>query len=142
MDKKKFIITVAAVFVVSEILNYLIHGVLLSSTYMSDALSGVFRSEAEMGSLMWVMWIADLVWSFFFVFLFVKGFENKGIMEGVRYGVYIGFFVSFVYAYQAYVVYPITYGLTIQWFIYGFIVSVILGAIVSLLYKPAPIKGE
>lgn len=91
MDKKKFIISVISVYVVFEILNFVIHGVLLSSTYMSDALAGVFRPQAEMQSLMWVMWITDLVWAFFFVFFFTKGYENKGIMEGVRYGIYIGF---------------------------------------------------
>ena len=136
MDKKKFIISAIVVFVVLEILNFLIHGVLLNSAYMSNALSGVFRPQAEMESLMWVMWVTDIVWTFFFVYFFVKGYENKGIMEGIRYGVYIGFFVSFVYAYQAYVVYPITYGLTIQWFILGFVQSIILGVLVSILYKP------
>jgi len=137
MDKKKFIISVVSVYVVFEILNFVIHGVLLSATYMSDALAGVFRPQAEMQSLMWVMWITDLVWAFFFVFFFTKGYENKGIMEGVRYGIYIGFFMNFVHAYQAYTVYPITYGLTIQWLIYGFIESVILGVLASILYKPA-----
>lgn len=137
MDKKKFIISVVSVYVVFEILNFIIHGVLLSATYMSDALAGVFRPQAEMQSLMWVMWITDLVWAFFFVFFFTKGYENKGIMEGVRYGTYIGFFMNFVYAYQAYAVYPITYGLTIQWLIYGFIESIILGVFVSLIYKPS-----
>lgn len=142
MDKKKFIISVVSVYVVFEILNFLIHGVLLSSTYMSDTLAGVFRPQAEMESLMWVMWITDIVWAFFFVFFFTKGYENKGIMEGVRYGIYIGFFVSFVYAYQAYAVYPITYSLAIQWLIYGFIESVILGVLVSIVYKPSKVSAD
>lgn len=142
MDKKKLVISVISVFVVFEILNYLIHGVLLSSTYSSEPLSGVFRPQAEMESLMWVMWITDLVWSYFFVFFFIKGYENKGLMEGVRYGVYMGFFVSFVYAYQSYAIYPITYGITIQWFVYGFLVSVILGVLVSFVYRPSPVQGE
>jgi len=142
MDKKKFIISVVSVYVVFEILNFIIHGVLLSATYMSDTLAGVFRPQAEMQSLMWVIWITDLVWAFFFVFFFTKGYENKGIMEGVRYGIYIGFFMNFVYAYQAYAVYPITYGLAIQWLIFGFIESIILGVLVSLTYKSSQAASE
>jgi len=103
---------------------------------MSDAVKVVFRPEAEMMSNMWMMWIIDIVWAFFFVFFFVKGYEGKGIMEGVRFGIYIGLFYCFVNAYGSYVVYPLPYSLTMQWFIYGIIQSVILGVLASIIYKP------
>ncbi|MBM4171614.1 MAG: hypothetical protein FJ214_07090 [Ignavibacteria bacterium] len=136
MNTKKLLITAFVVFIVLEVLGYLIHNVLLSSTYAMEDIAKVFRPMEEMESKMWVMWVADLIWSFFFVFIFAKGYENKGLMEGVRYGVYMGLFVQFTAAYAQYVVYPLPYSLTFQWFVYGFIVYVILGALTAVLYKP------
>ncbi len=89
-----------------------------------------------MGSTMWIIWVTDLIWTFFFTFFFVKGYENKGIMEGVRFGVYMGLFYSLVIAYQNYAVLPIPYSLALQWFAYGFIQLIILGITAALIYKP------
>lgn len=136
MNTKKFWIAFVVVFVLLEITNYLIHGVLLSSTYSSEGVKEVFRSEEEMAGKMWIMWVADLVWSFFFVFIFVKGYQNRGIMEGIRYGIYIGLFTSFVYSYGSYAVYPLPYSLVLQWFLIGLVQSIILGIITAAVYKP------
>jgi len=84
MNTKKMIIAVIAVFILLEVSNYLVHSVILASTYMEETVTKVFRPMAEMEAMMWSMWIADLVFSFFFVFIFIKGYQNKGIMEGVR----------------------------------------------------------
>lgn len=136
MNTKKLLIAFIVVFVVLEVTNYLVHSVFLASAYQAEEVAKVFRSMEEMDSKMWVMWIIDLVYSFFFVFIFAKGYENKGIMEGVRYGIYMGLFIQLVAAYAQYVVYPLPYYLIFQWFIYGFIISVILGIVTALIYKP------
>ncbi len=140
MNTKKLIIAVAAVFILLELTNYLVHSVILASVYASEEVAKVFRPMAEMESKMWVMWVIDLIWAFFFVFIFTKGYQNRGIMEGVRYGIYMGLFVYLVAAYAQFVVYPLPYSLTFQWFVYGFIQSIILGVVTSLLYKPAEQK--
>lgn len=135
MNTKKFVLAFIVVYVLLELSNYLIHGVILASTYAGEDLKQLFR--ADMMSNMWIMWVTDLIWSFFFVFFFVKGYENKGAMEGLRYGFYMGIFFGLVNSYQAYAVYPIPYSLAFQWFIYCLIQFLILGVIVSLIYKPA-----
>ncbi len=134
MNTKKMIIAVIAVFILLEATNFLIHGLFLSKTY--EGLTDVFRPMEEMSSMMWRMWIADLVWSFFFVFIFIKGYQNKGILEGVRYGVYIALFMNFVAAVAQNAVYPIPDTLALQWFIYGSIQSILLGVVTALIYKP------
>ena len=136
MNKNKFWIVVAVIFVLFEVTNYLIHGVFLDPIYQSEEVQKIFRPMDEMQSNMWILWITDLVWVFFFTLIFVKGYENKGIMEGVKYGVYIGLFFSFVYAYQSYWSYPIPYSLTLQWFLFGMIQSIIFGAVAAIIYKP------
>jgi hypothetical protein len=124
------------VFVVLEITNYIIHMGILGSSYQAEELQRIMRPEEQMQSMMWIMWVVDLLWSFFFTFFFVKGYENRGLMEGVRFGIYMGLFVSLVYAYGAYAVYPIPYSLALQWFMYGFIQMIILGLIAAVIYKP------
>ncbi len=135
MNSKRFVIAFIVVFVVLEITNYLVHGVILSSTYASEGVKELFRPD--MMSNMWIIWVTDIIWSFFFVFFFVKGYENKGIMEGLRYGFYMGIFFAMVSAYQTYAMYPIPYSLAFEWFIYGLIQFIILGYIVAMIYKPA-----
>lgn len=139
MNTKKLIIAVVVVFVLLVATNYLIHSVILASTY--EGLTTVFRSKTEMDNLMWRMFIANLIWSFFFVFIFTKGYQNKGLMEGVRYGVYIALFMSFAAAVAQNVVYPIPGMLALKWFIFGVIQNVILGIVTAWLYKPAVPKA-
>ena len=138
MNKQKFWIAFIVIFIILEVTNFLIHGTLLSSTYQSEGIKEIFRNMEEMESKMWIMWLTDLIWAFFFTFIFVKGYENKGIMEGIKYGIYIGIFVSLVFSYQSYVVYPLPYSLVFQWFIYGLIQCIILGIVAAVIYKPKP----
>lgn len=135
MNTKKFVLAFIVVYVLLELTNYLVHGVILASTYNSEGVKELFRPD--MMSNMWIMWVTDLIWSFFFVFFFVKGYENKGIMEGLRYGFYMGIFFAMVSAYQTYAMYPIPYSLAFEWFIYGLIQFLILGYAVATIYKPA-----
>lgn len=136
MNLKKLLLTFVGVFLAYEITGYLIHNVILMSTYASPELSGLWRPEADMQSKMWVMYITALFFSFFFTFIFSKGYENKGIMEGVRYGLYVGLMVAIPMAYNSYAVYPIPYSLALQWFLYGVVQYIILGVVAALLYKP------
>lgn len=134
MNKKRFVITFIVVFVLLEFINYLVYNVIMMPSY--ESVKNVFRPYDDLMSKMWIMYVADIVWSFFFVFIFVKGYENKGVGEGIRYGIYIGLFQSFIAAYAQYVVYPLPYSMALQWFIYGLIQMIILGIAASLIYKP------
>ena len=136
MNTKRFIICFIVIFVILEITNYLVHGIILGPTYADDAVNFLYRSSEEMMSKMWIMYIMDLIWSFFFVLIFVKGYENKGILEGLRYGLYIGIFYVMVQSYNSYVIYPIPYLLAFLSFVYGIIQVLILGVVASLIYKP------
>jgi hypothetical protein len=137
MNTKKLLLSFIVVYILLEVLNYLVHGVLLASTYQMEEIKPAFRPEADMTNKMWIMFFTDAVWAFFFVFLFAKGYEGKGIMEGLRFGLYIGLFWGLVNAYGNYVIIPIPYSLAFQWFIYSLLVSLILGFVTALLYKPS-----
>jgi len=141
MFTKKFFLTFVAVFITLEVLSYIAYMWLLGDARTSEEVTKFSRPEAEMMGKMWIVYIMDLVWAFFFTFFFVKGYENKGIAEGLRFGLYIGLFFYMVVAYQSYVYYPYPYMLAFQMFIYGLIISLICGVVAALVYKPKAVTA-
>jgi hypothetical protein len=127
---KKVWLGFIAVFVTFEILELIVYGLILGSTFNSLT---VWRSD--MSSKMWIIHLVMLIGSFFFAFVFSKGYENKGIMEGVRYGLYIGIWMSVGMAYGTYAMIAIPYSLALQWFIYGVIEYVIGGIVLALVFR-------
>jgi hypothetical protein len=125
-----------AVLITFEVLEYLIHGVLLSPTYQS--LSSLWRPD--MMSKMWIIHLTTVISAFFFTFIFSKGYEGKGVAEGGRYGLYIGFWLSTLMAYGTYAMIAIPYSLAVQWFIYGLIEYVAAGVVLALVFA-AQTKG-
>jgi hypothetical protein len=134
-DWKKLLIAFVAVYVVGQIMGYLIHQVWLMETYAS--LASVWRPEAEMASKMWIMFVTAATWSFFFCYVFARGYEGKGLAEGARYGAIIGLFFGISNAYDGYVIYPIPYSLALKWFLSGLAYCVVQGIVAAALYKPA-----
>lgn len=131
MNVKRFVIASIAVFLVFQVLDFIIHGMILRPVY--ESLKDVWRPD--MMSKMWIMYVGSLVLSFLFTYIFIKGYENKGIAEGIRYGIIIGLFASIPYGFYEYVMYPLPLSLCLQWFIYGMIEFIICGIIVAAIYK-------
>jgi len=131
MNKKRFVLASIAVFVVFEILDWIIHSKILSRTYMN--LQHLWRPD--MMDKMWIMYITAFIFSFLFVYIFTKGYEGKGVAEGIRYGLIIGLLMLVVGMFNQYAVYPIPLNLTIQWFIYGLIQFIIVGIVAALIYR-------
>jgi len=121
-----------AVYVVMNLLNYVIHQVLLRDTYMKLVDSGLMRGE-EAGT-MWIYFVTALVVSFFFTLIFSKGYNGSGMGEGFRFGLYAGLLMATPFAYDTYASVPIPYGLALQWFLYGVIEYVILGVVAAMVY--------
>jgi hypothetical protein len=133
MNTKRFIIASIVIFIAVEILDLVEHGLILGSAYMS--LTGIWRTD--MNSVMWIMYVTALAFSFLFVYIFIKGYKGKGIAEGIRYGLLVGLLMAGIDIANQYVVYPVPSMLAIQWFVYGMIRFVIYGIIASAIYKPS-----
>jgi hypothetical protein len=136
MNKKGWL-GFAAAFVTFEILDLVVNYLILGSTYASLK---VWRPD--MNSKMWIFHLVTLIGSFFFAFIFSKGYEGKGIWEGVRYGTYIGIWLSVGKAYATYAMIAIPYSLALQWFIYGLIEYIIAGIVLALVFGPKPKEAE
>lgn len=127
---KKFWTGFVVVFVLMEVLMFLIHGVLLNSAY--QATKEVWRPDME--SLMWIYHVLAIIGAFFFTLIFSKGYEGKGIAEGVRYGLYIGIWMSAGMAYGSYSMINIPYSLALQWFFYGLVEYIVYGVALAMVY--------
>jgi hypothetical protein len=88
-----------------------------------------------MQSKAWIYYVIMIIGSFFFSFIFSRGYEGKGIMEGVRYGLYIGIWMSIGTAYGTYAMIAIPYSLALQWFVYGVAEYVIYGVLLALVFR-------
>jgi len=135
MNVKRFVLACVAVYVANQVLGFIINMFVLGGIY--EALSHVWRPEAEMMSKMWIMYLTGAVWAVLFCYIFTRGYESKGPMEGVRYGLLIGLFIGIPFSYESYMVYPITLNLAHAWVVVSVVMSVIAGLLVALIYKPA-----
>ena len=134
---KKVWLGFVAVFITMEVLSFVVNYLILGSTYAAIT---IWRSD--MNSKMWIYHVITLVGSFFFTFIFSKGYEGKGIAEGVRYGTYIGIWMSIGMAYGTYAMIDIPYSLALQWFIYGIIEYIIAGIVLAMVYGMKPKEPE
>ncbi len=90
-----------------------------------------------MGIDSWIMGIiGPLAFATMFCFLFVKGYEGKGISEGIRYGIYTGLlmYLPLLFIHYAYYDYPA--GLVWSFAIGNFVTTVIVGIVAALVYRP------
>ena len=100
MNTKRYFVASLAVFVAAVVLDYVIHGVILKSAY--EATKTIWRPD--MDSKVWIFALVDLIIAFPFTYIFVKGYEGKGIMEGVRFGAIVGVLISVPMSYGFYAV--------------------------------------
>ena len=134
MKNKTFWIGFVAVFVVMQGLGYVIHEVMMGDTY--ERLASIFRPEAEIDDMMWMMMVSGTVTIFMFCYIFTRGYEGKGIMEGVRFGALIGFLMAGPIAIDPHVIYPVPAEVASIWLISGIATLMVAGAVFAAIYKP------
>jgi hypothetical protein len=127
---KKVVVGFIVVFVLMEVVSFVVNYLLLGSTY--ESLNHLWRPDME--SKMWIFHVLMIIGAFFFTFIFSKGYEGKGIAEGVRYGLYIGIWMSIGKAYGTYAMIDIPYSLALQWFLYGTVEHIIYGIALALVF--------
>ena len=130
MNTKRYFLAVLATFVAIFVVDFIIHGILLTDMYMKTA--QLWRSQEEY--LMPYMLISHLTFTAVFVFIFTRNYEGKGIGEGLRFGFYIGLLFATMnigmYSYM-----PIPFSLIAAWIVASIAKGLIAGAVTSLVYK-------
>ncbi len=128
---KKLWIGFVAVFVTTQIIEGLVDFYLLDPIYSSY--SHIWRPIAEMK--LWMLPVTGMFFSFFFVFIFSKGYERKGVAEGIRFGLFVALMVALPRAYGDYALMQIPYSLAVQRVLFGSLEYVIAGAVLSGVFR-------
>ena len=134
MNAKRWLLASVAVVVVIGVLEFLIHGVLLSDLYRQTA--AVWRADTEMRQMMWVFWVGYLVFAPLFALIYVKGYEKgkPGLGQGFRYGLYVGAMLSVMNSFGWYVILPIPLVLAFYWFLAILVEFILAGVAAGLVY--------
>jgi hypothetical protein len=135
MNIKRYVVVAIVVWVALFILEYILHGVVLTGFYRD--IEHTLRPANSMPAFFaWVL-LGEVILAFGFCYIFVKGYENRGIAEGVRYGLLIGITFGVSTTLINYAVHPIPGGMAVA-LIVGYAVEMgILGIIAAAIYKPA-----
>jgi hypothetical protein len=128
---KKIILSTIAVFLTWSIIDYILHGVILSSSY--EATASLWRPMEEMK--MGVMYIAGLIAALAFVVVFARFFSEKGIITGLKYGLWFGLGAGVSMGYGTYSVMPIPYYMALTWFLGTLIEAAVGGIVLGAIIK-------
>jgi hypothetical protein len=128
---KRIVLAVLAVFVAWSALDFVIHGLILKSTY--EATAQLWRTMAEMK--MGVLYLAVLIDALAFVCIYALLVAEKGIGSGVKYGLLFGLGTGFSMGFGTYSFMPIPLYLALVWFIGTLVETLVGGVIVGAIVR-------
>jgi hypothetical protein len=136
MNVKRYVLASLAAFVFIYLAEFVFHGLIMSSSY--DQYLEFLRPASDQSAYMPIMAVGFLVLAFGFCFIFVQGYEGRGIWEGLRFGFYVG--VAFgVSGYLInFAVFPWPTSWLIIWSIGGMVIMMLAGVVIALIYRPLP----
>ncbi|MDO9371828.1 MAG: hypothetical protein Q7U07_04465 [Gammaproteobacteria bacterium] len=128
---KRTIWAVAAVFIAWSILDFILHGLLLRSTY--EATASLWRPMDEMN--MPLMYFVTLVFTACFVLIYGLLVGQKSLASGIRFGALFGLATGISMGFGSYSYMPIPLTLAWSWFLGSWIEAITAGAIVGAIMK-------
>jgi len=131
---KKTILSILAVFIAWSMMDFVIHGVILRSSYAATA--ALWRPMGEMKTSL--MYFSVFVASSAFVLIYSLYFSQKGITTGLKYGILFGLSAGVPMGYGSYSVMPIPYHMAFTW-CFGSVVEAMVGGLIigSILREEA-----
>ena len=128
---KRVLIGVLVVFIVWSALDYVIHGVMLQSTY--EATAHLWRPMEEMN--MGLMYVVSILVATFFVLIYALLIQPKSLVTGLKYGLLFGLAMGISMGHGSYCYMPIPYSLAFSWFAATVVEITIGGLLVGLIVK-------
>ena len=134
MNAGRYVLGSVVVALYFYLYEWLLHGIIMSKSYNEQM--SLFRPDAESGIFLFWMLLGLVIMAFGFCFIFLKGYENKGIGEGFRYGFYVGLAFTVTNVLIEYSVFPFPGSWVISWIIGYLIMMILAGIIFAAIYKP------
>ena len=122
-----------------NVLGFILHEVVLGPVYKRPHYTMLWNSPEVMAERRWAMWLAHLIFGIVFTKLYAQGYEHSkpALGQGLRFGLLAGLLTGPLYALVEYMVYPVSLGLASAWIAGWMLNGILLGAVVSLIYKPS-----
>jgi hypothetical protein len=120
-----------AVFIAWSILDFILHGLLLRSTY--EATATLWRPMDQMN--MPLMYFVTLVFTVCFVLIYGLLVGQKSLASGIRFGALFGLATGISMGFGSYSYMPIPLTLAWSWFVGSWIEAMTAGAIVGAIMK-------
>ena len=134
MNVSRYVLASVVVFVYFFLAEYVFHGVILSGWYEEGI--HLLRPEAEATRYFVWMLLGFLILSFGFGFIFLKGYEGKGLCEGFRFGLYVGIAFAASTSLINYAVFPFPGKWIVAWVIGYPVIMILAGMIFAAVYRP------
>ena len=130
MDVKKYFMPTLFVFVVIMIFNIIFHGYIMENLYLSN--SHFFRPQDEIQKHRYFMWIANLIYSFAFCYIYSKGHEKKEdpLAQGIRFGLWMSLLIWLPHTIINLTIFPYPKSLEVAW-LAGYITQSVLAGITA-----------
>ena len=128
---KRIILAVVAVFIAWSILDFILHGLLLRSTY--EATANLWRPMGQMNIPL--MYFVTLVFTACFVLIYGLLVGQKTLATGIRFGALFGLATGISMGFGSYSYMPIPLTLAWSWFFGSWIEAITAGAIVGAIMK-------
>ena len=126
----------AAIFVAWCAMDFVIHQLILGSSYAATA--AMWRPLAEMKMELMYAVIAFSV--FVFVYIYSRFFADKGIGAGLMYGVLFGLSTGLSMGYGTYAVQPLLHDIALARFIGSTAEGAVAGLLVGVIVKNPSVK--
>lgn len=131
MNYKQIAIATIAVVVSWEILDYVIHSLILMPVYEQTASLWRPMEEMKMGLMVIVVIVSSLAFVLIYSLLVTDKSVNSGLLFGLLFGVGTGISMGYgSYAFQ-----PIPYSLALGWSLGALVESIVAGALVGWLVR-------
>lgn len=124
---------VLAIFAAWSILDFLLHGVLLRSTY--EATAPLWRPGNQINRPLVLLVTLVLIASFVLIYGLLV--EPKCLTSGLRFGALVGLITGVASGFGTFLHMPIPLALAWSWFLGGWIKAFVAGALVGALMRPA-----
>ncbi|MDR4497524.1 MAG: hypothetical protein MRK02_06325 [Candidatus Scalindua sp.] len=128
---KKIIIAIISVFILWSIIDFVIHGIILTDAY--EATAKLWRPMEEMK--MGLMRIVVLISSIVFVLIYAIFFSEQNIKSGLKYGTLFGIGAGISMGYGSYAVMPVPYSMAFTWFVGVVIEAALGGLLIGVIIK-------
>jgi len=128
---KRILLATAAIFVAWEVLDFVIHGVILRDAYA--ATPAVWRPMAEIK--MGLMYVVGAIAAFCFAGIYGWLVRPKSLRAAINFGMLFGIGAGVSMGYGSFAVMPIPYLMAVTWFVGTLVQALVAAVLVGLIVR-------